>query len=687
LGRKGLRHVDWAALEAFIAKKPSRIRTTDNLYEPLEKGEIRILELFPAAFDAPFEGELHIASIDFEYPQETISDKGRMTLSRNTNNAVSLISKSPMWYTALSYTWGSPIFNQRVRIGKHFITITFGLAAAMQHLRSASQTIFLWIDQICINQRDLKEKETQVPLMGLVYTHATNTLIWLGEDDGADPQLAVQAMQDVHTRLQLSYVKVTTDDFEHLQVPPADDRSWWAVRQLLRRWWFTRTWTIQEACLSRHCYMQCGTTVVSWDSIASWCMTLEDSGLLDWLMSYAKLDAIYSNMVTKDLSVPPTGGVVINELQKARLNELTSGRGPEGLGTNSFLNMLVMVRYAAASDPKDKIYAVLGFADAYVKPRYSEDVTYRDVYHEVAVNQVESSLLTCVDAEEPLRPSWVPDWNTPRVTQALAYSSMAMSVYSAGGPWTIEGTTGGKILPGPFPRFTVSEDKRRITRPGVLFDKIAKLGAISIDPILCIDPTQMAKTEWASYVQLADNMLSNATYSSTNNSVYNAFFQTLLAGRDSTGIAAPSPDHSEVFSLILDNITHKEPSLPGQVYSVRRKKGHFTLASLVAKKGAKVRRPVLVLEDMRIALRAVLHMRRFAVTERGYFALVPRGARVGDAIVVFKRSCVPFLVRSVLEPRADDEVFELVGETYVHGIMKGEAMDMHELPLRDVTLV
>jgi hypothetical protein len=264
---------------------------------------------------------------------------------------------------------------------------------------------------------------------------------------------------------------------------------------------------------------------------------------------------------------------------------------------------------------------------------------------------------------------------------------MAMSVYSAGGPWTIEGTTGGKILPGPFPRFTVSEDKRRITRPGVLFDKIAKLGAISIDPILCIDPTQMAKTEWASYVQLADNMLSNATYSSTNNSVYNAFFQTLLAGRDSTGIAAPSPDHSEVFSLILDNITHKEPSLPGQVYSVRRKKGHFTLASLVAKKGAKVRRPVLVLEDMRIALRAALHMRRFAVTERGYFALVPRGARVGDAIVVFKRSCVPFLVRSVLEPRADDEVFELVGETYVHGIMKGEAMDMHELPLRDVTLV
>jgi hypothetical protein len=99
------------------------------------------------------------------------------------------------------------------------------------------------------------------------------------------------------------------------------------------------------------------------------------------------------------------------------------------------------------------------------------------------------------------------------------------------------------------------------------------------------------------------------------------------------------------------------------MYSVRCKKTHFTFASLVAKKGAKVRRPVQVLEDMRIALRAALHMRCFAVTKRWYFALVPMGARVGDTVVVFKRSCVPFITRGVIEPGVNDDMFELIGET------------------------
>jgi hypothetical protein len=142
--------------------------------------------------------------------------------------------------------------------------------------------------------------------------------------------------------------------------------------------------------------------VISWDAIASWCTTLDDIGLLKWLISDAELNAIHSLMVTTDLLVPPIGGTIINELQKTRLNELTSVRGPEGVGTNSFLNCLVMVRYAAASESKDKIYGALEFADTYIKPQYSKDITYRDVYHGAAIGHAKSSLSTCVDAEEPL---------------------------------------------------------------------------------------------------------------------------------------------------------------------------------------------------------------------------------------------------------------------------------------------
>jgi hypothetical protein len=54
------------------------------------------------------------------------------------------------------------------------------------------------------------------------------------------------------------------------------------------------------------------------------------------------------------------------------------------------------------------------------------------------------------------------------VTQALAYSFMAMSIYVAGGLWTVGGATEGKMPPGQVPRFTVSDDKKRIARLGKL---------------------------------------------------------------------------------------------------------------------------------------------------------------------------------------------------------------------------
>ncbi|KAF3045610.1 WD repeat-containing protein jip5 [Didymella heteroderae] len=296
------------------------------------------------------------------------------------------------------------------------------------------------------------------------------------------------------------------------------------------------------------------------------------------------------------------GEIRVLELFPAAPNHPFEGhlhiRGPQKLGTNVLLGCLVMARYAAASEPKDKVYGVLGFADELIKPRYSKEVAYRDVYHEASITQLMRNafalpLLSCVDAEEPLRPSWVPDWNAPRVTEALGYSTKAWSVYMAGGVKEVDRTQKVPVA--------LSEDKKRITIRGKLFDEIAQIGAVSKDTVLCVDPAQLPANTWASYTELADNPVSNATYSAINDSVYNAFFQTLMAGRDGTGTASPSPDHSEVFSLILDKTTRTtngRPSLPGQTYSVRRKKGHFTLNSLVAEKGKKVRRPVQVLEDM-----------------------------------------------------------------------------------------
>lgn len=80
--------------------------------------------------------------------------------------------------------------------------------------------------------------------------------------------------------------------------------------------------------------------------------------------------------------------------------------------------------------------------------------------------------------------------------------------------------------------------------------------------------------------------------------------------------------------------------------------------------------------------------RAFAVTQSGYMALVPPGTVAGDAVCLLYGVDTPFIVRMlsiedaskggdmkiVSGPEEGIEIVSLVGESYVHGVMDGEAM-------------
>lgn len=61
--------------------------------------------------------------------------------------------------------------------------------------------------------------------------------------------------------------------------------------------------------------------------------------------------------------------------------------------------------------------------------------------------------------------------------------------------------------------------------------------------------------------------------------------------------------------------------------------------------------------------------RAFFVTEKGYMGLGPSNMEEGDFLYVLSGGQVPFILR----PTTLVEGFSLVGESYVHGIMDGEA--------------
>ncbi|KAH7113112.1 hypothetical protein B0J13DRAFT_244289 [Dactylonectria estremocensis] len=59
--------------------------------------------------------------------------------------------------------------------------------------------------------------------------------------------------------------------------------------------------------------------------------------------------------------------------------------------------------------------------------------------------------------------------------------------------------------------------------------------------------------------------------------------------------------------------------------------------------------------------------RRFCISENGYFCLLPATSRNGDLISVLLGGEVPYVLR-----RQAKNIFRMVGECYVHGIMNGE---------------
>jgi hypothetical protein len=70
--------------------------------------------------------------------------------------------------------------------------------------------------------------------------------------------------------------------------------------------------------------------------------------------------------------------------------------------------------------------------------------------------------------------------------------------------------------------------------------------------------------------------------------------------------------------------------------------------------------------------------RKFFRTKGGYMGLGPKGMRVGDIVFVLDGGNTPFLLRPkgqrIIPEQDARDIYELVGDCYVHGIMDGEAV-------------
>lgn len=138
-------------------------------YNKLQAGQIRLLEILE---DDGHTGRLH--TVDLE-------------------NAPS--------YTALSYFWGTPLAAEEARC---FVTVNGVTVETQKNLHDAlgqlgatvrKYRLMIWIDFLCIDQRNIDERGCQVTMMKKVFEEATVIYAWVGlPSDTEEVRLAVELM-------------------------------------------------------------------------------------------------------------------------------------------------------------------------------------------------------------------------------------------------------------------------------------------------------------------------------------------------------------------------------------------------------------------------------------------------------------------------------------------------------------
>ncbi|KAF2444570.1 HET-domain-containing protein [Karstenula rhodostoma CBS 690.94] len=350
-------------------------------------------------------------------------------------------------FESLSYCWGDATQTRPIECNKRPFPVTENLHSALQHLRYQSEDRVLWIDAICINQDDQKERSSQVVLMRDIYRRAQRVLVWLGPSaDHSElaystlqrlseywPEMQERWERDPTSALKLGPYRKTLQRLCKLQgVAQSDDietderfqlqpREIAALRAVLERPWWTRLWVVQEVCVSTAVTMICGLGTMSWNDLSSgYVVAMGAGGMLasvgstSWMSCCVGLYELKSAFDRMQQQTKTSAGISAN---------------PASLqGFFRTIDMFQMTRTTETfrvSVPHDKIYGIVGLVDLHpdeeglsIVPNYELSVVecYKNAALTIMKQSGSSRLLEEVvfhwvtDRRLEGLPSWVPDW-------------------------------------------------------------------------------------------------------------------------------------------------------------------------------------------------------------------------------------------------------------------------------------
>lgn len=547
--------------------------------------EIRILELAPGEGDSALCGSFVID--DMQTPSE---------------------------YEAVSHHWGDSSAGDVIHCDGCELMLTSSIGDALRRFRRPKSIRRLWIDSICINQENRTEKVAQVRQMSQIYRSAQATLIWLGEEDPYTRtafsiiEQAYQASVAARNRHGLHVTFTQLDSYGFFAVNNGD---WSSLLSIVSRGWFFRTWVLQEVALATKAVMHCGGYSCTW----GWLM--EITLLLHYTYSYHRNNTGFLSPLNNTAAI---------------LSPTTAHDG------SLWAYLGFTFGSHAVSDPRDKVFALLGLArdgsDFLHLVDYERDfeTLYREVFKHY-FHRGRPGLLNHAGQRgwrvNSSLPTWMPNWAAPYGFVSLLSRTQVHSPTRLGA-----GTP------------TLSLDMSILSSPGVVIDRVDRIRR-------CFEP---GSKESGALIRGWRRLATRGSdiYAPTGETSLEAFAQTLVMANTVT--VPPDSSKSEdgtsegpIFASAAERYAACEAWLLDKTTHLQRKDWKA--------------RDVEVFQYYELFSRTS-PKQTFFRGQRGYIGLGSFLLRPGDLVVELENGVTPYAIRPAGNGR-----YTFVGDIYVHGCM------------------
>lgn len=621
-------------------------------------------------------------------------------------------------YVAMSYSWGDENDRVPIYIDDHCAEVTRNLEEGLREFREMDlfkQGLWIWIDAVCINQKDIKEKTEQLKLMASIYQSAGNIIVWLGAADDTSDEcidylhvtsinyrteyvegmdqtdlLAAHAHRN-HAQMSLKQKMTVWSDVIRSMAPmmmenPEVHEEMIQLYNFFDRPYWRRLWIIQELAMGRAGMpIVCGSTVTQWryvrDGILMVSSALDifheiiprafrdidpDKKLDPSLLHVATIAQIECLGHRQELPPLPAGHFPLPiTFQKGR-----TIFGP--LRGNVFHTALRLIRDSHCKVGLDRVYGMLALPGL---PDFAIEADYEKSAGEVYIEFIKQLVLW---GESPAvfqfldgtGASILDDFKLPLWCPNLG-AKPGRRIGIIEGKWHADDPTaeaapfswGRQIF---MPEFRMEDGREHLFCRGFITDAIDGLGAISMADrefmrfgSEFIGGVRQPKFEtlWP-YEDVPEDIVwwTLVGGARVGGEKAPSSFQNLLTAIPSAEPPKNSPDHR------LWDFVNQSKDLPiggrplGSYFSPPGANGTNNFATAPARQ----------------AMAARTACRRLATTPKGRVALVPASTQPGDAIIILLGHGNPVVATLILTERGTG-VFKIKGDAFVHGVMEGEA--------------